>query len=230
MRILLVSSNNALIARVENALKEEFAVDVVDSGAQGLYSAQEPFYSLVLIDFTLPDMSGSDLCSLIRQNNVYVPIMIFAESLKTPSRVSCFTRGADALVGKKFAPRALLARVRALLRRLSYSAPPGGVYKIEDVEVNFWNRRVSHVDKVIPFRKKEFDLLEFFIRNKGRVLSRDMLLEAIWEDTSVRDSNVVDSYVCILRRKLSPFIQESPIRTVYGVGYIFNDLDLQPDG
>ncbi len=228
MRILSVTSENRLKRKIKRALKDEFIVDFVDSGSLGIYSAQEEFYSLILLDTSLSDMSGIDLCSMIRKRGVTIPIIIISDKGCSSERISCLRQGADAYIPMDQISSELSVSIIALLRRISYSYPTGDIYKIGNFNVDFCNHQVLLNGKDLKFKKKEYALLELFLRNKGRVLSRNVILEAVWEDGEKKESNVVSVNVYSLRQKLEQCLNtRNLIRTVYGLGYVFEDTELQ---
>ena len=228
MRILAITSNQCLWRRVKSSLSEHFTIDHIPKGAIGLYSVQEPYYSGLIIDSDLPDMGGSNLCSQIRQQGITTPIIMINATEKLSERVSSLNQGADAVLSKIFEPSELLATLKSLLRRFADgSFPANNIYQVGNITVDLWNQVVRKGSKVVFLRKKEFALLNFFIRNKGRVLPREMIQDTLWQDSLTKDSNVVDVCVCSLRKDLRNLAGVNLIKTVYGAGYAYDDSHLQ---
>lgn len=230
MRLLIVADELSLVEFIESILTPEFVLDVETTPSYGIYSAQTDFYSLIIIDNNLSSMRGSQVCKLIREKGVCLPILTLNNGSGPAGRVSCLELGADDCLERPFAPEELRARVRVLLRRFSPSIPKDNRYKIQNVEIDFWNRVIIVDEEEIFLRRKEFDLLELFIVNRNRVLTKNYIFCALWKEEYVLNSNIVAVYVCYLRRTLQKIFDKELIRTIYGFGYVFDDSELQKIG
>jgi len=229
MRLLILTDDLEFAQELENCLHFDFAIDMETTSFRGVYASQEDFYSLILLDNSLEDVRGSQICSLIRRNKVVTPILMFTDDPQVSSRVSCLRSGADDCLTRPFDVEELRARVKALIRRFSKTIPKDNVYRIGDFSVDFWNRLVKYGDSTISICRKEFELLELLVKNRNHTLTRDFIFESLWDESSTNCSNAVDVYICYLRKKLKDLAGKDLIRTIYGIGYVFDDSELQND-
>jgi DNA-binding response OmpR family regulator len=223
MRILLVTEDSNIAQKISKNLDKEHILDVVKEASNAVYFAEEPAYSVIILDHAVSSVSINDLCYQIRQRGVRLPILVLSDSENIDSRVSSINQGADVCLPREFDPAELIAQIKALLRRSSLEAPLDNVYKIGDLTIDFWNRSIRAKGKRLRMRKREYDLLEFFILNKNQILSRDKILASLWRDSGETDSNVVDVSVCGLRNTINSLTSLELIKTIYGVGYIFEE-------
>ena len=227
MRLLLVTEDSNIARKISKSLEKEHILDVVKEPTNAVYFVEDLAYSTIILDNAISSISAPELCYQIRQRGVRLPILILGEEKDTLGRVSSINQGADVCLSRNFDSVELLAQLKALLRRFSPDAPLDNVYKMGNLSVDFWSRCLFVNNKKYRLRKREFDLLEFFILNKNQVLSRDKILTTLWKDSADTSSNVVDVNVCNLRNKLKALTKKSFIKTIYGSGYIFEDFDLQ---
>ena len=221
MRILLVEDEKKVAAFIKRGLTEEFyTVDVAAEGEDGLFMATNTEFDLIILDVMLPDMNGIDICKEIRRQNIKTPIMMLTAVDATESKVKGLDSGADDYVTKPFAFDEFLARVRSLLRRPSESESS---LTVKDLILDPVKHEVHRAGKKVDLTWKEFALLEYLIRNKGRVLSRTRIFENIWGYDVETSSNIVDVYVSYLRDKVDKNFSPKLIHTVRGVGYILRD-------
>lgn len=223
MRILLVEDENNVAAFIKKGLEEEFyTVDAAENGSEGLSMATANDYDLILLDIMLPGMNGIDLCKELRRRGMKVPILMLTAKDSVSSRVEGLESGADDYLTKPFAFSELLARIKALLRRASESVRE--LY-LEDLRMDLLSRRVYRGGKEIVLTPKEFSLLEYLLRRKGRVLSRTQMIENIWGYNFDPNSNVVDVHIKYLREKIDTGFEKKLIHTVRGAGYILKAED-----
>lgn len=220
MNILVVEDEPNVVAFVRKGLQEQsYDVDVAYDGHTGLSLALQKEYALIVLDVILPNSNGIQVCSEIRKHNLHVPILMLTALGTTEDVVKGLDAGADDYLTKPFKFKELLARVRALTRRSNLSLSSGKL-TIADLEVDLDTKAVTRGGKEINLTAKEFSLLEYFIRNKGKVLSRLDLLENVWELNFDLSSNVVDVYVNYLRNKIDRDFDNKLIHTVIGMGYV----------
>ncbi len=218
MRILLVEDEKNVAAFIRKGLEEEFyAVDVAEDGAEGLLMATSNEYDLMILDIMLPGINGIELCKKLREKALKSPILMLTAIDSVSSKVEGLESGADDYLTKPFAFSELLARIKALLRRTSDSVSE---LSLEDLRMDLLSRRVFREDKEVILTPKEFSLLEYLLRNKGRVLSRTQIIENIWGYTFDPNSNVVDVHIKFLREKIDIPFEKKLIHTVRGAGYI----------
>jgi two-component system copper resistance phosphate regulon response regulator CusR len=222
MRILLVEDEKKLAGMVERGLKaERYAVDVAHDGETGWQMAGTYEYDLVILDLMLPGLSGTEILRRIRRKNSTVPILILTARDATDEKVENFEAGADDYLTKPFAFAELLVRVKALLRRGPVNR--SSVLRVGDLEVDRLSKQVRRAGKRIELTAKEYSLLEYFATNPGRVFSRTMIIEHVWDQSFEGLTNIVDVYVRHLREKVDDAFSTKLIRTVRGMGYCLSD-------
>ncbi len=218
MRILIIEDEQKLAEILLRSLRGEgFVADAVATGQEGLELASSDNYDLVILDLLLPDRSGTEVLRRLRRDEHKVPILVLTARSEIETKVENFEAGADDYLTKPFALPELLVRVRALLRRAP--AVTDSVLKLADLELNRLTRQVRRAGRRIELSPKEYSLLEYFLLNRGRVLSRSMIIDRVWDQSFEGFTNIVDVYVRQLRRKIDEDFEPKLIRTVRGLGY-----------
>jgi DNA-binding response OmpR family regulator len=218
MRLLLVEDEKKVSDLVARALRaERYAVDVADDGQQGWELAQSYDYDLIILDLMLPQLWGEELLRRVRRRNHQVPILILTARGTTEEKVQNFEAGADDYLTKPFAFAELVMRVKALLRRGPITR--SSVLRVADLEVDRFTQQVRRGGRRIELTPKEYSLLEYLAANPGRVCSRTMIIEHVWDQSFEGLTNIVDVYVRHLRAKVDDPFPVKLIRTVRGVGY-----------
>ncbi|HEY3787167.1 MAG TPA: response regulator transcription factor [Steroidobacteraceae bacterium] len=218
MRILLVEDETKLCEFIARALKaERYAVDTAADGSTGWELAEAYEYDLIILDLLLPGISGTEILRRVRRKNHQVPILILTARDAMQEKVRNFEAGADDYLTKPFAFAELLMRVKALLRRGSSSR--ASVLRVADLEVDRLSQHVRRAGRRIELTPKEYALLEYLAANPGRVFSRTMIIEHVWDQSFEGLTNIVDVYVRHLRTKVDDPFPTKLIRTVRGVGY-----------
>ncbi len=224
MRILVVEDQRKMASFLKKGLGEAgYSVDLAETGEGAESLAAEATYDLIILDVMLPDQNGLDTARHLRRDGYQGPILMLTALSGTKDKVHGLDAGADDYLTKPFAFEELLARARALLRRPgSGGSSPSqqSILRFADVEMNLVNRRVTRAGKELHLTAKEFSLLEFFLRNPDRPLSRTMIGEHVWDVHFDSDSNVIDVYINLLRKKIDLPFNERLIQTVIGVGYV----------
>ena len=220
MRALLVEDDAVLAEFVGGGLREAgFVVDHEADGATGLSAALTRSYDVAVIDLMLPGRDGLSIIDEMRRRRVTTPVLILSARRSVDDRVSGLQAGGDDYLTKPFAFAELLARVQALVRR-STQAAPVTTLTLQDLEVDLLSRRVTRAGKDIDLRPREFTLLEFLIRNAGKVVSKTMILSHVWGYHFDPQTNVVDVLVSRLREKIDRPFDRPLLHTVRGVGYV----------
>jgi DNA-binding response OmpR family regulator len=218
MRILVVEDEKKLASVIKRGLEEQdYAVDLSHDGEDGLAMAQAEPYDLIILDVMLPGLDGLTVCRRLRAQRLNVPILILTARDTVEDRVAGLDSGADDYLIKPFAYGELLARVRALLRRDGQTKDP--VLRVADIEIDTVSHEVRRAGRAIELTSKEYAILEYFVRNPNRVLTRTQIAEHVWDYAFMAESNVVDVYLGYLRRKLGDTREPRLLRTIRGTGY-----------
>ncbi len=219
MRILTVEDEPSISNFIRDGLEEEgFAVDVTDNGKKGLQLALDNLdeYDVILLDWMLPGMSGIEICRNIRLENKVVPIIFLTAKDTVDDVVFGLETGANDYIRKPFSFEELLARIRVLMRK---NETHSTVFSAGDILLNIEKHTVTKKGNQIELTQKEFSLLEYFLRNKGKVCRRTRIIEKVWDIHFDYDNSVIDVYINSLRKKLDEPGKTSLITTVRGVGY-----------
>ncbi len=223
MYILVVEDERRLAQVVRKVLEEEgHTVDVAHDGEDGLAMAMDGSHDVIVLDILLPGIDGIEVCQRLRAGRVDTPILLLTALNAVDDRVRGLDVGADDYLPKPFAFQELLARLRALGRRRVQAREPDQL-QAADLVLDLRRRRAERAGKIIELSPKEFALLEFLLRNEGRVVTRSQILDHVWGYDYSPDSNLVDVYVTDLRRKVDRGHKRSLIRTVRGAGYALGD-------
>jgi len=221
--ILLVEDEKKIADTIQAGLLEhDYEVTVAYNGLDGKKLFLDNAYDLIILDINLPFVNGYELCKLIREHDERVPIILLTAMNFTDNKIEGFELGADDYITKPFEFRELVARIKALLRRsdLRVDAEEEKILQIADLEMNLDNKEVRRSDKKIQLTAKEFQLLEYLLRNKEKVVSRADIAKNVWEIDFDTQTNVIDVYVNFLRKKLYKDFEPKLIHTQVGMGYI----------
>jgi two-component system copper resistance phosphate regulon response regulator CusR len=222
MRILLVEDEKKVADLIVRGLKaERYAVDVCHDGHQGWESATTHDYDLIILDLMLPGLSGSELLARLRRKDARVPILILTARDRMEDKLSHFEQGADDYLTKPFAFAELRVRLQALLRRGPINR--ASVLRVANLEIDRLSQQVRRAGKRIELTAKEYALLEYLATHPGRVFSRTMIVEHVWDQSFQGLTNIVDVYVRHLREKMDEPFEPKLLRTVRGVGYTLSD-------
>jgi DNA-binding response OmpR family regulator len=223
MQILVVEDEKKIAAVLKKGLKEDlYHVDIASDGEEGWYKAAVNDYDFIILDLMLPKIDGITLCKKIRVKNKNVPILMLTAKDELGDKITGLDAGADDYVTKPFSVEEISARIRALLRRGNKA--DSVVLTIGDVTLDPASKKVTRNAQTIPLTAREYTLLEYFMRNPNTILSKTQLLEHVWDYHYEGISNIVETYIKYVRRKLkiTPQAKEL-IHTVRGLGYIMKD-------
>jgi DNA-binding response OmpR family regulator len=220
MRALLVEDDATIAEFVARGMREAgFAVDHAADGEAGLNAALQHPYDVAIVDVMLPKRDGLSLIEELRRRGIVTPVLILSARREIDDRVRGLQTGGDDYLTKPFAFAELLARVQALVRRAT-RAPEPTTLTVDDLALDLLSRRVTRAGKVLDLRPREFALLEYLMRNVGRVVSKTMILSHVWEYNFDPQTNIVDVLVSRLREKIDRPFEKKLLHTVRGVGYV----------
>ncbi len=228
IKILVVEDEKKIADTIARGLGEhQYHVETAYDGQIGLRLFDQHPFDLVITDLNLPGLNGYELSRQIRSKNQQVPILMLTALGSTNDKIEGFEAGADDYLVKPFEFRELLVRIRALLKRTQFSQqiPAGNLLRIADLEMNLDTKEVTRAGQRISLTAKEFQLLEYLLVNRNRVLSRDDIAERVWGLDFDTKSNVIDVYVNFLRKKIDRGFSPKLIHTQVGMGYILKEKE-----
>ncbi len=222
MRILIIEDEKKLAATIKKGLiSEGFAADMAFSGEDGLEQASYNSYDCIILDLMLPGIDGHETCRALRRDNISCPILMLTAIDEVDNKIQGLNEGADDYLTKPFHFGELTARIRALTRR--EESFKTSVIKKFGIELNLQNHTARRGDIITQLTPKEMGILEYFMKNPGIVLTRFQIGEKVWDSEFDHRSNVIDSYIKLLRKKIDSEFDIKLIKTRRGAGYIFTD-------
>jgi heavy metal response regulator len=221
VRILVVEDEKKVASFIKKGLEEEgYAVDIAPDGEEGLAMSLAQVHDLIILDIRLPKLDGLQVLKALRQEKVMTAVLLLTVRATIEDKVLGLDAGADDYLTKPFAFQELLARVRALLRRRAAADPT--VLQVADLRLDPARRTVSRGAERIDLSPREFALLDYLMRHPGRVLTRTMIAEHVWDYDFDTSTNVIDVYINYLRKKIDTGREPKLLHTVRGVGYVLN--------
>ena len=222
MRILLVEDDEKLASYIKKGLTEEqYAIDVYHDGISGVYWAKEINYDLILLDIMLPQKDGIAVCKEIRAQKIMTPVIMLTAKDTVAEKIKGLDVGADDYLTKPFSFDELLARIRALLRRSQHYKAQ--TLKVADLELDPASHKVTRAGQEITLTGKEYALLEYLMRNIGRVVTETNIIDHVWDMQAESFTNVVGVYIHYLRNKIDKGFEKKLIHTVRSLGYVMKD-------
>lgn len=219
MKVLVVEDEKKVARFIEKGLEEEgYVVNTAFDGAEGLKLALQHQYQVIILDINLPGLDGLSLLGKLRQRRVTTPVLLLTVRATIEDKVFGLDQGADDYLAKPFAFEELVARIRALARRSTDAGPTE--LRIADLVLDPVTRTAWRGEEKIELTAREYALLAYFMRNKGRVLSRTRIAESVWGYDFDTETNVIDVYVNYLRKKVDTSHEKKLIHTVRGIGYV----------
>jgi two-component system, OmpR family, copper resistance phosphate regulon response regulator CusR len=224
MKILLVEDEIKVSNFIKKGLEEQgYSIDVAYDGYSGISKWQNGLYDLIILDVVLPHHNGLEICSEIRSKDKSVPILMLTALSSTQDKINGFNCGADDYLIKPFQFQEFQARIQALLRRKNLEISTESKLSIDNLTVELNSKVVHRGEHLIQLTSREFHLLVFLLRNRGKVLSRIDIAEKIWEQSFDSGSNVIDVYINYLRKKVDLENEKKLIHTVIGMGYVIRE-------
>ncbi len=222
MKILVVEDNKKLIQTIKKELSKHFEVECCEDGEEALYLIRQDIYDLVVLDLMLPGMSGIDILKNTRKNHLDTPVLILTAKESLDEKVEAFTVGANDYLTKPFYMEELVARIYAMLRTTG-KLQTSNTLDFYDLHLDLNKRRVFYKNEEIELQNKQFNLLEYFLLNKGTILLKEQIYDRIWGMESDATIEIVEVYISNLRKILSKFGYDKCIKTKRKVGYMFDD-------
>jgi two-component system, OmpR family, copper resistance phosphate regulon response regulator CusR len=224
-KILIVEDEKKIADTLKFGLSEfGFEVEVAYDGTLGNHLFMAQHFNLVILDINLPGMNGYDLCKAIRLKDQQIPIIMLTSMITLTDKIEGYDSGADDYMVKPFEFKELLMKIRALLKRtMNQSLPVGNILKASDLEMNLDTKEVKRDGNIINLTTKEFQLLEYLLRNKNKVVSRVDIAISVWDVDFETNTNVIDVYISYLRNKVDKHFEHKLIQTHVGMGYILKE-------
>ncbi len=222
MKILIVEDNKKLLQTIEKELKKHFEVECCEDGEEALFLIKQGIYDLVVLDLMIPSMNGIDVLKNIRKNYLDTPVIILTAKESLDEKMEAFSVGANDYLTKPFYMEELVARIYAMLRTTG-KLQSSNTLDFYDLHLDLSKRRVFYKDKEIELQNKQFNLLEYFLLNKGTILLKEQIYDRIWGMESDATIEIVEVYISNLRKILSKFGYDKCIKTKRKVGYMFDD-------
>lgn len=225
IKILLIEDEKKIADTLCKGLKElDYHVEIAYDGTIGIRLFESSVFNLVITDINLPGINGYEVTKIIRSRNQHIPIIMLTAMSTTADKIEGFDTGADDYIVKPFEFKELLVRIRALLKRtMNQQMPTGNVLSIANLHLNVDSKEVMRDEKEITLTAKEFQLLEYLMRNRNRVISRADIAEKVWDLDFDTKTNVIDVYVNFLRKKIDRDFEPKLIHTQVGMGYIMKE-------
>lgn len=224
MKVLIVEDEQKVARALEQGLEEhQISCEVAFDGQIGKRLALRNFYDIILLDVILPGMNGFDVCRELRQAGINTPVLMLTALDTTDDKLSGFDVGADDYLAKPFEFRELLARIRSIVKRSTGVMQSSNLLRFADLELNLDTQTASRGGRTIELTAKEFALMEYLIRNKGRVLSKAEISDKVWDINFDTGTNVIEVYVNYLRKKVDKDFPVKLIHTQIGKGYILKE-------
>ena len=222
IKILIVEDEKKIADTLKFGLNElGFQGEVAYDGTLGYHLFLAHNFNLVILDINLPGMNGYELCKAIRSRNQHVPIIMLTSMINLKDKIEGYDSGADDYMVKPFEFKELLLKIRVLLKRtMNQNLPVGNLLKASDLEMNLDNKEVKRDNQIINLTAKEFQLLEYLLRNKNRLVSRADIAINVWDVDFETNTNVIDVYISYLRNKIDKNFEHKLIQTQVGMGYI----------
>jgi len=218
--LLIVEDEEGIVQFLKQGLEEEgYQITAATNGKAGLEAFTNGKFDLLLLDWMLPKMTGLELCKAIRQTNTKVPILFLTAKDTVQETVEGLKAGANDYIKKPFSFDELVERIKVQLR----DQPEEEILQLGPIEINLQKHQVTVNKKEVSFTQKEFDLLHYLVKNKGKVCSRTQIIQDVWDIHFEYDTGVIDVFMNAIRKKLNLKVEEDFIKTIRGVGYIAND-------
>lgn len=222
MKVLIVEDDKVLSNTIKKTISDKYQVDQEYDGLSGYLLANRDIYDVIILDLMLPEMNGYEVLNKLRKENVYTPVLILTAKDGIEDKIKGLEYGADDYLTKPFETRELIARLDAIIRRTKGDYKDN-IVKFKEIELNLLNREAFINGEEINLQGKQFELLEYLIRYKNTIITKEQIFDKIWGFESETASNVVEVYASGIRKTLKKYGYDKYFKTVRGVGYILSD-------
>ena len=223
MKILIVEDDKILAKTIEQCISPQYDTDIAYDGEEGLMYAKQGIYDLILLDLMLPIMNGYEVLRTLRNKKNYTPVLILTAKDGLDDKLRGFDDGADDYITKPFERKELLARIEAILRRSKVAYTEKNTIIFKDLVLDLNNREVKVNGEELALQGKQFDVLEYLLNSKNTIITKDQIFDKIWGFDSETSTNVIEVYASGLRKELKKIGYDKYLKTIRGVGYIWND-------
>lgn len=223
MKILIVEDDKILAKTIEQCISPKYDTDIAYDGEEGLMYAKQGIYDLILLDLMLPIMNGYEVLRTLRNQKNYTPVLILTAKDGLDDKLRGFDDGADDYITKPFERKELLARIEAVLRRSKGAYTEKNTITFKDLVLDLNNREVKVNGEELVLQGKQFDVLEYLLNSKNTIITKDQIFDKIWGFDSETSTNVIEVYASGLRKELKKIGYDKYLKTIRGVGYIWND-------
>lgn len=225
MKILIVEDDRVLAKTIEQCIAPKYDSDIAYDGEEGIMYAKQGIYDLILLDLMLPIMNGYEVLQNIRASKNFTPVLILTAKDGLEDKLKGFDNGADDYITKPFERKELLARIEAILRRTNGIYTETNTISFKDLVLDLNNREVKVNGQEVILQGKQFDVLEYLITSKNTIITKDQIFDKIWGFNSETSTNVIEVYASGLRKELKKIGYDKYLKTIRGVGYIWNDKE-----
>lgn len=225
MKILIVEDDRVLAKTIEQCIAPKYDSDIAYDGEESIMYAKQGIYDLILLDLMLPIMNGYEVLQNIRASKNFTPVLILTAKDGLEDKLKGFDNGADDYITKPFERKELLARIEAILRRTNGNYTETNTISFKDLVLDLNNREVKVNGQEVILQGKQFDVLEYLITSKNTIITKDQIFDKIWGFNSETSTNVIEVYASGLRKELKKIGYDKYLKTIRGVGYIWNDKE-----
>lgn len=223
MKILIVEDDKILAKTIEQCVSLKYDADIAYDGEEGIMYAKQGIYDVILLDLMLPVYNGYEVLRTLRKEKIFTPVLILTANDGLDDKLKGFEDGADDYITKPFERKELLARIDAILRRAKGNYAENNTITFKELVLDLNNREVKFNGQELVLQGKQFDVLEYLLNSKNTIITKDQIFDKIWGFDSETSTNVIEVYASGLRKELKKIGYDKYLKTIRGVGYIWND-------
>ena len=222
MKVLIIEDEKVLSDTIAQCICKDFQTEQAFDGYEGYLYAKENIYDAIILDLMLPEMSGYDVLLKLRENKIYTPVLTLTAKDWISDKLKGFRYGADDYLVKPFEVEELIARLNAIIRRTKGNYQDE-LLEFKDLKINTQKRNITIKDEEITLQGKQFDILEYLVTSKNKILTKEQIFDKVWSFNSFTTTNVVEVYTSELRKSLKKYGYDKYIKTIRGVGYMLSE-------